>query len=200
MTCEAIHMSKTKLSTGLSHLAIALLIIPLVIGGAAYVAVSTSAIASPTVRTAHQATMIPTTMPAGNEVQHREIFRDCHKEVSIEGTVVNVSICTDGKATLIVESSNGEIHEVLIGGKWLGPNKTLLTPKELATNVTVGDHVVITAFIACDGDLRATKINVDGVTHELTQGPWMHGLHVNHAWGTHRQSHHNGECGECPSG
>jgi|GEM_PF-2160733 len=190
-------MSRTKLSSGLSHAAIALLIVPLIIGGMAYVAVNPLAMGNPAVGAVHSVT--PQAPPTSYGIQDRQMLRE-HCEnvttVTIEGMVVNVSVGTGEKATMTVEESTGEVRTVLIGGMWLGPNKTLLTPQELASKVDAGDHVVITAFIACDGDVRATKIDVGGTTYVLLHGPQIHGFHGHYGGEPHAQGHH-GPCNCC---
>ncbi len=186
-------MSKARLSSGLSHAAIALLVIPLVIGGMAYATVNSSALG-----------VTPPTPSTDYGVQDRQMLRE-HCEnvttVTIEGTVVNVSVGAGEKATITVKEDNGEVRTVLIGGRWLDPNKTLLTPQELAGKVSVGDHIIITAFIACDGDVRATKIDVMGITYVLLHGPQIHEFHGHSGWETHVQGHHGPcGCGGCHNG
>ncbi len=186
-------MSKARLSSGLSHAAIALLVIPLVIGGMAYATVNSSALGNSVMGTTHSAAL-PASL-TGYGMQDRQMLRE-HCEnvttVAIEGTVINVSVGVGEKAMITVRENDGEIRTVLVGGRWLDPNKTLLTPQDLASKVSVGDHVIITAFIACDGDVRATKIDVMGTMYVLLHGPQIHEFHG--GWGTHAQGHH-GSCG-----
>ncbi len=195
-------MSRTKLSSGVSNVAIALLVIPLVLGGIAYTAMNPLALGSTAVDTP-QSTALPTPLTSYG-VQDRQMIRE-HCEnvstVSIEGTIVNVSIGTGGRATVTVDEGNGEISTVLVGGRWLGPNNTLLTPPELANKLSVGEHVTVKAFIACDGDVRATEINIGGITYTLLQGPLAHGPHGHGGWNAHIQGHHGQcGCGECHNG
>ena len=177
-------MSRVRLGSGLSHAAVALLVIPLVVGGLAYAAVNSSALGDLGMSTTHS--VAPSPPSANYGMQDRQMLRGhCGNvtAVTLEGTVINVSVGTGEKATIAVKEDDGEIRTVVIGGRWLDPNKTLLTPQELSGKVSVGDHVVITAFIACDGDVRATKIDVMGTTYVMLHGPRIHEFHGHGGWG-----------------
>ena len=190
-------MSKAKLNSGLSHLAIALLVAPLVIGGIAYAAINPLAMGNTVTGVTHSSS---SPSPTGYGVQDRQMLREhCENKttVTIEGTVVNVSAGTGEKATVTVREDNGKVITALIGGRWMDSNKTLLTPQELASKMNIGDHVIITAFIACDGDLRATGVNVTGTTYTLLHGPSAHGFHGCDGGETHGYRHHGScNCGE----
>lgn len=195
-------MSKARLNSGLSHAAIALLVIPLVIGGMAYATVNPSALGNLGMHATYGAA--PSAPSTDYGIRDRQMLSGhCGNvtTVTIEGTVINVSVGTGGKATITVKEDDGEIRAVLIGGRWLDPNKILLTPQELAGKISVGDHVVIAAFIACDGDVRATKIDVMGTTYVLLHGPQIREFHGHGDWGTHAQEHHGScVCGGCHNG
>ena len=66
----------------------------------------------------------PSPPSANYGMQDRQILRGhCGNvtAVTLEGTVVSVSVGTGEKATIAVKEDGGETRTVVIGGRWLNP-------------------------------------------------------------------------------
>jgi len=185
-------MIKKRLSSGVSHAMIAFLLLPLAIGGVTYVAANASAMWNP----GTTPTLAP---PAGYGIHGKPApgYWNNVSTVNIEGTVVAVNVSPGEPATLTVAEDNGKTVTVLIGGLWIMNNETVLTPPELAGRVKAGDHVLITAFTACDNDVRAVKIEAAGTTYVLLHGPQAHEFYGYGGWAAYHRPHHE-VGGQCP--